>query len=417
MTRVLGFLLLSASVAAGAEPISWALWSPRPDNAPKLIRSGDELRILSGGNRAVYGGWQGSMPVAAGRWYEFTGQYRADGVQAENWQVVARVDWIRADGKRAGQPDYFPWSRQQAGWRQVTGRAPAPEGAVQANVQLLLAAAPDGDVKWRGVSFTETAAPAPRRVQVASVNLRPDRTASAAESVERFAALIDAAVPPGTDVILLPEGITVVGTGKTYAEVAESVPGPSTERLGQLARKHKAWLAAGIYEREGKVLYNTSVLLDREGRVAGKYRKVYLPREELERGLTPGNEYPVFQTDFGTVGMMICYDVFFPDPARALAVQGADLILMPIWGGDETLAKARAIENKVFLAASGYDHPTYVMDPDGQRLSEAKSQGSVAVSVIDLGRRYLDPWLGEMRTRRLRELRVDVPTPLPGRRD
>ncbi len=148
------------------------------------------------------------------------------------------------------------------------------------------------------------------------MNFRPDRTASAAESVERFAALIDAAVPPGTDVILLPEGITVVGTGKTYAEVAESVPGPSTERLGQLARKHKAWLAAGIYEREGKVLYNTSVLLDREGRVAGKYRKVYLPREELERGLTPGNEYPVFQTDFGTVGMMICYDVFFPDPAR-----------------------------------------------------------------------------------------------------
>jgi predicted amidohydrolase len=181
-----------------------------------------------------------------------------------------------------------------------------------------------------------------------------------------------------------------------------------------LARKHSAWVAAGIYEREGHALYNTAVLLDREGRVAGKYRKVYLPREEVEGGLTPGSEYPVFRTDFGTVGMMICYDVFFPDPARALAAQGADVILLPIWGGDETLAAARAIENKVFLVASGYDHPTYIMDPDGKRVAQAPQRGEVASAVIDLERRSNDRWLGDMRTRRLKEIRLDVATPVPG---
>ena len=93
------------------------------------------------------------------------------------------------------------------------------------------------------------------------------------------------------------------------------------------------------------------------------------------RGLTPGSDYPVFRTDFGTVGLMICYDVFFADPARALALKGAEMILMPIWGGDETLAKARAIENKVFLVASGYDYPTYVMDPDGERLHAPRRGG------------------------------------------
>jgi predicted amidohydrolase len=135
---------------------------------------------------------------------------------------------------------------------------------------------------------------------------------------------------------------------------------------------------------------------------------VYLPREEVEAGLTPGFDYPVFRTDFGTVGMMICYDVFFSDPARALALKGAEMILMPIWGGDETLAKARAIENKVFLVASGYDHPTYIMDPNGDRISEAPNRGSSAVATVDLNRRYRDPHLGDMRGRRAKELRVDV---------
>jgi predicted amidohydrolase len=111
---------------------------------------------------------------------------------------------------------------------------------------------------------------------------------------------------------------------------------------------------------------------------------------------------------------MICYDVFFAEPARALANQGAEMILMPIWGGDETLAKARAIENGIFLVTSGYDHPTYIMDPYGERLSQAREQGSAAVTTVDLARNYRWQWLGEMRTRRIKELRTDVAVPQPG---
>src|SRR5260370_39752315 len=90
-----------------------------------------------------------------------------------------------------------------------------------------------------------------------------------------------------TDVILFPEGITVVGTGKSYAEVAESIPGPTTASLAELARKRSSYVVAGIYEREGPAVYNTAVLLNRAGDVMGKYRKVYLPRQEIENGLTP----------------------------------------------------------------------------------------------------------------------------------
>jgi len=210
------------------------------------------------------------------------------------------------------------------------------------------------------------------------------------------------------DVILLPEGITVVGTGKHYPDVAETIPGPTTERLAQVAREKNSYIVAGIYERDGAAIYNTAVLIDRTGRFIGKYRKVYLPREEIEGGLTPGNDYPVFRTDFGKVGMMICWDLQYADPARALALRGAEMILMPIWGGNETLAKARAIENQVFLVSSGYDYPTSILDPNGELLAIARDQGTVASATIDLNRRYVDTWLGDMRQRFMKELRLDV---------
>ena len=128
----------------------------------------------------------------------------------------------------------------------------------------------------------------------------------------------------------------------------------------------------------------------------------------MEGGSTPGLDYPVFETDFGRVGMMICWDLQFADPSRALALRGAELLLLPIWGGDETLGKGRAIENRVFIASSGYDYPTYVMDPAGERLSVASQNGAAAVATIDLNRRYVEKWLGDMRGRFMNELRLDL---------
>ena len=291
--------------------------------------------------------------------------------------------------------------------------APAPEGAAAVRIQLQLRDGGGGTVYWDDVRLEEIAVPAARRVSVAALNLRPRDTASSADSVRAWLALARASVPAGADVILLSEGIPMVGTGRSYVDVAEPVPGPTTRALGDLARAKHAWLVAGLYERSGGAVYNTAVLLDRNGALAGSYRKVYLPREEVEGGLTAGSSYPVFSTDFGTVGLMICWDTQFADPARALALAGAELLLVPIAGGNETLVKARAIENRVFLASSGYDYPTAVIDPDGRVLASAVTDGTAALATIDLSRRYTDPWLGDMRGRLRRELRTDVAVPLP----
>jgi predicted amidohydrolase len=413
----------SAFVAAvDGRPPGWTVWSARPETAPRVFvdplhyrtRAGS-LAISGNSNLAEHGGWERRVAgVEAGSWYRFVAYYRAEAVPAESWQVVARLDWRTSSNGRAGEPDYVYRASREGAWTKVWLDTRAPEKAASVVLQLYLSNAPNATVWWDDISLDQVADPGPRSVTIASINLRPDHTHSAAESVGRFLETVEAAVPGKTDIILLPEGITYVGTGKTYPEVAETIPGPTTARLGELARKRSSYIAAGIYEREGTAIYNTAVLIDRAGNVEGKYRKVYLPREEVEAGLTPGSDYPVFRTDFGTVGLMICYDVFFADPARALATKGAEVILMPIWGGDETLAKARAIENKVFLAASGYDHPTYIMDPHGERLSVAKTRGTAAIATVDLNRRYLDQYLGDMHGRRMKELRLDVKAPLPG---
>ena len=398
--------------AKDGKPAGWTTWSARPETAPRTFVEKGSLAISGNSNIAGHGGWERRVSgVERGAWYRIEARYRADAVPTESWQVVARLDWRTANDGRATEPDYVYRATREGAWTRVSLDAQAPEKATSVMIQLFLSNAPQGTVWWNDISFNQIPDPGPRKVTITSVNLRP---ANARDNVAEFIAAIESTAPQKTDVILLPEGITVVGTGKKYADVAESVPGPTTARLGEVARKKHSYIAAGIFEREGPAIYNTAVLIDRDGNLLGKYRKVYLPREEIEGGLTPGNDYPVFRTDFGTVGLMICYDVFFADPARALATKGAEVILMPIWGGDETLAKARAIENKVFLIASGYDHPTYIMDPNGERLSEAQKRGTSAVATVDLNRRYRDQYLGDMHGRRMKELRLDVKAPLPG---
>jgi predicted amidohydrolase len=335
-------------------------------------------------------------------------------VPHESWQVLARLDWQGSDGERVGRPDYAYRTTPEGEWRRVTLEAPAPEGAVAVQIQLRLQNAPGGTVYWDDLRLESIPDPGAREVVVAAVNLRPREMASPRESVRAFVDFARDRVPEGADVILLPEGITVVGTEHSYAEVAEPVPGRTTRVLGELARAKGAWVVAGLYERAGSAIYNTAVLLDREGRLAGTYRKVYLPREEIEGGLTPGAEYPVFTTDFGRVGMMICWDAQYADPARGLVLGGAELVLVPIWGGNETLVRARAIENRVFVATSGYDFPTLVLDPDGEEMARAENdEGSLAVATVDLNRRYLDDWLGDMKGRFPKELRTDVPASRP----
>ena len=409
--------LFLVAIAFAADPAEgWKPWSPRPEIAPRTYvdplvarGAGGSLAVSGNSNSAAFGGWEREVAIEPGKWYRLTAFYKPENLTYERGQVVAILDWRTAAGARSGFPEFATRVEGDAAWRKLVAEAPAPADARSVRMQLFLSNAPQGTLWWDGITLEAMPAPAPRPVTIVALNLRPRGDFTPAQSVEQFAQLAEKLAPPKTDLIVLPEGIAAIGTRFHLAEAGEAVPGPTTARLGELARRTKAYVAAGVYERDGVAVYNTAVLIDRAGKFVGKYRKVYLPREEFEGGLTPGADYPVFQTDFGKIGMMICWDVQYADPARALALRGAELIVLPIAGGSTTLAKARAIENQVFLAASGYDFPTEILDPLGAVVAEAPRRGTAAIATIDLNQRYSQEWLGNMRPRFKQEIRLEVP--------
>lgn len=408
------------SAGRDGPPAGWTTWSARPEIATKTFidpvhhrsRPGS-LAIYGDTNASAYGGWEFKVDgVEPGKWYRFSAYYCADGVPCEPWQIVSRLDWVSAEGHRAGQPNYAYRVTPAGDWKQVTLDAPAPAKAKGVKLQFYLANAPQGTVYWDEITLDEIPAPGPRRITVASINLRPSHAKSAQESVGLFLKNIEQSIKQPTDVILLTEGMTVVGNGKDPIDVAEPIPGPTTTRLAEVAKRRRTYIVAGLFEREAHTLYNVAVLLDRQGTIVGKYRKVYLPREDVEAGMTPGNNYPVFQTDFGTVGIMICWDHYYTNPAKAMAVQGADIIFVPAAGTTTLLEKARALENHVFLASSVHSDPyAHIIDPAGEMVAESTTPGTPAIATIDLNHRYTDRWLGYMKERFMKEIRFDVRVP------
>jgi predicted amidohydrolase len=255
-------------------------------------------------------------------------------------------------------------------------------------------------------------------VRLATVHYVPTGKSPRA-NCEEFAALIADADEQQANLVVLGETVPYVRVGKKPHEVAEPVPGSSTDYFGELARKHQLHIVLSLYEREETAVYNTAVLLGPDGRLIGKYRKVCLPHSEVEAGVTPGDSYPVFETALGKVAMMICYDGFFPEVARELTNRGAEIIAWPVWGCNPLLAQARACENHVYVVSSTYCDAksnwmiSAVFDHAGQPIAKADRWGQVAVAEIDLSQPYF--WrnnLGDFHAMAQRHRPVPTPEPV-----
>jgi len=210
-----------------------------------------------------------------------------------------------------------------------------------------------------------------REVTVASVQLDvvlEDIEATA----EKVAIWADEAAKENADIVIFPELILSAGygLGNKFYDIAEPLPGPATEKLGKKALQHKMYIIAGIAERDlTGTVYNTAVILGRDGNLVGSYRKTHL-FTLTESFFALGSELGVFDLDFGRVAIPICYDLEFPEPARVLCLKGAEMLLTMTahWRGTgtvgtpenfiQTIYAARALENRVPVVLAnrvGYD--------------------------------------------------------------
>jgi len=402
--------------ADGAPAAAWSAWTPEWTHAAcRLQRTDAGLRTDAPDEPYAVGGVEQTVAgIEAGRAYAVEVEAECAGIASPARSVLVRLAWLK------GGRNLHPAGMLVRGPNRVRIQVAdplvrirfrdvlvAPEGADAARLTLEVKWPGTGRVVWKRASLVPTDPPEPRKVTIGTVFLRP-RNSTLEKNLDLWCAKIDEAGRRKCDIVCLGEVILRVGTPAKIDDAATPIPGPHTKRLGEAARRNNLWVVAGLTERAGRRVYNTAVLLDRTGRLAGTYRKIHLPREEWKKGVTPGESYPIFETDFGRVAMMICYDWFFPEATEAFALRGAEILFAPTWGNTlpdpddgraegETVFRVRARDNGLYLVPAVYDGRSMIIDPMGRILAAGNTEG-LYVATVDLAERERLPWVGHWRS-------------------
>lgn len=231
---------------------------------------------------------------------------------------------------------------------------------------------------------------------------REEAAALQQDMLEQNLMLMRQAAEHGCDLMVTTEAINFPGQPhKVQGEIAPLVDASVAwlvPRLSEIAKKGRCYLAAALFSRRGPGvtdggLYNAIWLFDRQGEVCAVYHKTHLAGDENDY-LTPGDRYCVAETDFGKLGLAICWDMQFPETCQTLTELGADLIVAPTWGWEWVYGPARAYENGVYVAAAmavpewgpieGLRSPSEVIRPDGECLARgSRTEAEVVTCDIE----------------------------------
>ena len=375
----------------------WSAWSPRSETEPRFdMEAGDTpaLVIEATGSPVVCGCWQRSLPsIESGRRYRVEASFTVEGVE-NPWLHVMALITHEQGGSDSAYEHLDLVSIEDGRYDLAYVMTPEPNvGGFKLN--LYLSWAERGKVRWRDARLTDVtdAAETSRRVRLAAVSGNPSKPACKDDLLSFYAERCDEVGSRGVDLIVLPEAINWTRSLGSIADLAETVPGPTYERFAGKARQHGTCIGLSMYERDGDAIYNTGLLIDREGEVAGKYHKSHLPiGESMPGGVAPGHTYPVFDTDFGRVAFMICWDYHFPEVARIYGLLGADVVMNCNMGDGrerralwEHVVRARAVDNHVHIAAAINSGNSCIVSPRGELLSMTdRTAGAIAYAECDL---------------------------------
>lgn len=205
------------------------------------------------------------------------------------------------------------------------------------------------------------------------------------KSLDRIRDLIDTEAAQGVDLVILPE----TWRGQNGHSM-ETLDGPTIKAMSALARKHHTYIVSPIDRQDGDRRLNSVVLLDREGKIAFIYDKVfpYWSEFDLQKKVEVGRAAPVYQADFGKVGFAICFDVNFPEVWNRLAEQGAELVVFPSAYSAGTTIQAHALIHHYYIVSSTGARDCTVYDITGEQILYQKSKDiNVSHVTVDLDRR------------------------------
>lgn len=260
--------------------------------------------------------------------------------------------------------------------------------------------------KWNNISLSEAQPLPPRNVSICmtyiSPHIKEEKTLE--NNLNNMLKAIDNAAKYSPDIVVLSEGMYHRESNIKIAEHAESADGEISKIFAQKAKEIKSYLVYNFHERVNNLFYNTSLLFDRNGNQVGKYRKTHLTVSELEKGIVPGDELPVFETDFGKIGLLTCWDQYFPQTTEELVKKGAEIIFVPTAGDAAQKSFARAMDNGIYFATSGVNGtvngeddygwcPSRIISPLGNLLAQTDTHLDSAHCVIDLNKKERSFWL------------------------
>ena len=392
-----------------SNPGAWSTWTPRKELEPRFDVAVDggpggrpALAIGGRGNPFACGCWR--LPLKGledGRRYRIEAVFETDQIAAPGKSVRAILTTRSGGQGRAVFYDQLDNLGVRDRWHLVGTVFEASEQTRDVAIQLFLAWSAEGRVRWGDVRLYDvTDTPGPERlVHLAVISGNPKHPRSPAACIDFYGDRLDEAASHRVDLVCLPELINTTGLSIAKDDLAEPIPGPTSERLAEKARVHGMYVAASILERYGDATYNTGLLVDRTGGLVGKYRKTHLPiNEGVLGGTAPGDAYPIFHTDFGSVGYMICYDGHFPEVPRILALEGADVVLWSNMGDGreggslwEPVVRTRAVDNQVHIAAAVNAGRSCIVSPKGEILAMSdRSAGGIAAARCDLSASVCD---------------------------
>jgi predicted amidohydrolase len=386
--------------ASSAGASGWIITGPVPSMQPvttidnKVFFSGKAGLKMTSLNPNCHGRAVQSLKITGGQTYLFTARFRTENISSLHKNVLIRVKWFR-DKEQLGYNYIYTIKGETDGWFLASDKIKAVTGSTDAEISLEFRWS-KGRVWWDDISLEACPEDPPRKIKIGTFYFRPPGP-TVEKNIALMSEMLDKAGKAGCTIVCLPEGWPTCDTGLGMQKTeSNTLEGSASVMMSKKAKQYGMYIVSGLYSWSGDTLKNVAVLYGRQGQIEGIYEKVQLPDSETEAGAVPGNTFPVFTTDFGKIGILICWDSAFPEISRILAVNGAEILFCPIWGdvrGQESwkiTARSRAIDNGVYFVTNIFDGHSVIVNPAGDVLQESGTQGTLLTADVDLN--YNPPW-------------------------